>query len=290
MPVTSPVCVTVDVEDWIQSTLDFDAAITDRCRTNTARMLDLLERLGIRATCFVQGLVAKHDPGMVAEIARRGHEVACHAHTHRPLFSMSDSALRDEIATSRKLLEDATGQPVLGFRAPDFSLGEPCETLDEVNRQIFVELATQGFRYDSSVVPARMRRYGVATAPRGPFWLKEGLLEIPLATVWLGRRWPALGGGYLRMLPFSLHRVALWEAARAQRPAVVYLHPYELDTGEVGAIARSQHVPWKLRLSQSLGRGRRLEQRIDRLHHGRTFSTMGESCRAFEGRRDLPTA
>ena len=281
-------CVTVDVEDWIQSTLDFDAQITDRCRTNTVRMLDLFDRLDIRATCFVQGLVAKHDPKLVAEIARRGHEVACHAHTHRPLFSMNRATLRDEIATSKQLLEDACGQPVIGFRAPDFSLGEPCDSLDEVNREIFAELAAQGFAYDSSVVPARMRRYGVASAPPGPFRLREGLLEIPLATVWLGRRFPALGGGYLRIFPFSLQRIALLEADRADRPAIVYLHPYELDTRELGEIARSRPISWKLRLSQSLGRGRRLERRIDRLRTGRTLATMRDSATALAARRDLP--
>ena len=283
------VTFTVDVEDWIQSTLDFDAPISERCRTNTLRMLDLFDDLDIKATCFVQGLIAVHDRKLVEEIARRGHEVGCHAHTHRPLFSMTRAALQSEISTSRKLLEDATGQPVLGFRAPDFSLGEPCDELDDVNRQIFVELAEQGFRYDSSIVPARMRRYGVASVPRGPFWLKEGLLEIPLATVWIGRRIPALGGGYLRIFPFSLHRIALWEAARAQRPAVVYLHPYELDTDELPDIARSQRIPWKLRLSQSLGRGSNLARRIDRLRRGQTLSTMGDAFRTLEHRRDLPT-
>jgi polysaccharide deacetylase family protein (PEP-CTERM system associated) len=286
----SPVCVTVDVEDWIQSTLSFDAAISSRCRTNTLRMLDLFDRLAIRSTCFIQGLVAKHDPKLVAEIAARGHEIACHAHTHRPLHEMSAATLREEIATSKRLLEDAAGAPVIGFRAPDFSLGAPCDSVDDVNRGIFAELAAQGFRYDSSVVPARMRRYGVARAPRGPFWLREGLLELPLATVWLGRRVPALGGGYLRMFPFSIQRVALWQAMRADRPAVVYLHPYELDRDELAEISRRQHIPWKLRLSQSLGRGPRLAQRIDQLRRGRTLQTMGDAYRSLEGRRDLPTA
>lgn len=280
-------CVTVDVEDWIQSTLDFDAPISHRCRANTSRMLDLFDRLDIKATCFVQGMIAKHDAKLVGEIAARGHEVACHAQSHRPLFSMSRETLRAELATSKALLEDACGAPVIGFRAPDFSLGEPCDALDDVNRGIFEELAAQGFRYDSSVVPARMRRYGVANAPRGPFWLREGLLEIPLATAWVGRRMPALGGGYLRIFPLAFHRVALWEAERADRPAVVYLHPYELDTDELGAIAKQREIPWKLRLSQALGRGARLARRLGSLRQGRTLATMGESFRALEHRRDL---
>ena len=87
-----------------------------------------------------------------------------------------------------------------------------------------------------------------------------------------------------------MHRVALWEAARADRPAVVYLHPYELDTHEIESIAKHHHVPWKLRLSQSLGRGDRLEHRIERLRRGRALTTMGDSFRALEARRDLPTA
>jgi polysaccharide deacetylase family protein (PEP-CTERM system associated) len=249
-------CLTVDVEDWVQSTLDFDAHLTDRCRANTLRMLDLIESLGWRATCFVQGYVARDYPDVVAEIARRGHEVGCHSDSHRPLHVMSAAALRRELSEARARIEDAGGRHVIGFRAPDFSIGPPCDRLAEVNRDVFRALAEQGYVYDSSVVPARMRRYGVRTAPPGPFRLHEGPLEIPLGSVRLHRRLPALGGGYLRIFPLGYHRLAMVQADEDGRVPVVYVHPYELDSGELAALARSHRIPLRLRLSQGLGRAR----------------------------------
>ncbi len=226
-------CLTVDVEDWVQSTLDFDAPLTDRCRANTKRMLDLIESLGWHATCFVQGYVARDYPDLVAEIARRGHEVGCHSHSHRPLHVMDATSLRHELNEARARIEDACGRRVVGFRAPDFSVGPPCDRIADVNRDVFRALAEQGYVYDSSVVPARMRRYGVRMAPPGPFRLHEGLLEIPLGSVRLHRRFPALGGGYLRIFPLGLHRLAIAQADAAGRVPVVYVHPYELDGGEL---------------------------------------------------------
>jgi len=284
------IACTVDVEDWVQSSVSFDAAITDRCVDNTRRMLALFARLELRGTWFVQGMVAEKYPALVAEIAGGGHEVACHAHTHRPLFSMSQAQLRDEIRRSRDAIESAAQAKVVGFRAPDFSIGEPCERLDEVDRRLFEVLATEGFTYDSSVVPARMRRYGVAEAPPGPFRLKEGLIEFPLATVWMGRRWPALGGGYLRMLPWLYHRLALWQAAHADRPAIVYLHPYELDVDEVAATVRTHPVSMRFRLSQQLGRGTRVEARLRELASQPIAESLRTLADSMAGRRDMATA
>ena len=283
------IACTVDVEDWFQSSVDFDAEITERCVHNTHKMLELFARLTIRGTWFVQGLVARRYPELVKKIAAAGHEVGCHAHTHRPLFTMSDAQLRDEIRQSRAALEDCGGSPVVGFRAPDFSIGPPCERLDEVNRRLFGILVEEGFAYDSSVVPARMRRYGVADAPAGAFRLREGLIEFPLATVWAGRRWPALGGGYLRMFPWMYHRVALWQAERSGRAAVVYLHPYELDVDEVAGAAHRRAIPWRFRLSQQLGRGARVETRLESLMRDRESQRLGELAAAMHDRRDLAT-
>ncbi len=285
----SPLCCTVDVEDWLQSSVDFDAELTERCVDNTREMLEVFDRLGLRGTWFVQGLVAKRYPALVAEIANRGHEVACHAHTHRPLFSMSVAELRDEIRTGKHAIEDAIGGPVRGFRAPDFSIGAPCDDLGELDRKVFTVLADAAFSYDSSIVPARTSRYGVTNAPAGPFRLREGLVEFPLATAWLGKRLPALGGGYLRLFPMLYHRVALWQAAVARRPAIVYVHPYELDTAEVRDVASRRQISWKFRLSQALGRGPRVERRLGVLRRSQTTQTMYQLYESLASRRDLQT-
>ena len=199
------ICVSVDVEDWVQSTFDIESDISDRVRVNTLQMLDLVDELSIVATWFVQGMVAEAFPELIGEILSRGHEVGCHAHTHRPLWKMGAKELREDIQTARKTIEDAGGRALSGFRAPDFSVCPPTRSLDQVDRSVFQELAEQGFEYDSSVVPARTRRYGVSSAPRGPFMLREGLIEIPTGSVRLGRMFPALGGGYLRVWCIFTH-------------------------------------------------------------------------------------
>lgn len=283
------IACTVDVEDWVQSSVDFDAEITDRCVENTRRMLALFAEIDVRGTWFVQGLVAARYPAIVKAIADAGHEIACHAHTHRPLFAMTDQQFRDELRASRAAIEAATGVRVVGFRAPDFSIGAPCEQLEDVDRRLFAILAAEDFLYDSSVVPARMRRYGVGDAPSGPFRLREGLIEFPLATLWAGRRWPALGGGYLRLFPWAYHRLALWQAERAKRPAIVYLHPYELDTDEVDSAARVRSIPTRFRLSQHLGRGRTVAGRLRRIARNRRSASLGELASAMRDRRDLAT-
>jgi polysaccharide deacetylase family protein (PEP-CTERM system associated) len=238
-------------------------------------MLDLFDTLGVKGTWFVQGLVARDFPDLVRAIAARGHELGCHAHSHRPLFRMSDAELEAEIGGARARIQDVAGVAVDGFRAPDFSLGPPARELAQVERRIFAVLVRHGFRFDSSVVPVRMRRYGVSRVPSGPFCLREGLVEVPLATVRVPFRLPALGGGYLRIFPLPLHRLAVAQAAREQRVPVIYLHPYELDRTELDQVRRTRPVPWRLRLSQSWGRPT-VRHKLSELTRGRSFIRMGE--------------
>lgn len=286
-PPEEQICLTVDVEDWTQSTLDFDAPLDARCRRNTLAMLDLFDALGARGTWFVQGLLARQHPDLVRAIADRGHEVGCHAYSHRPLFSMTDAELDREIGDGRARVEDAGGVAVRGFRAPDFSLGRPARELAEVERRIFAALARHGFRYDSSVVPARTRRYGVSRAPRGPFWLREGLVEIPLTTVRVGRRLPALGGGYLRLFPLAVSRLAMAQAAEDRRVPVVYVHPYELDRHELTDVRRMRPIPWRLRVSQGVGRAT-VAAKLAALTRDRSFVRMGELAARVEAEGELP--
>ena len=176
---------------------------------------------------------------------------------------------------------------VRGFRAPDFSLGRPARQLGEVERRIFAALARHGFHYDSSVVPARTRRYGVAGAPTGPFRLREGLIEIPLATLRVGRRIPALGGGYLRLFPLALSRWAVTQAAAERRVPVVYVHPYELDGEELTDVRRARPIPWRLRVSQGVGRAT-VARKLLALTRGRRFVCMGELAARVAADATLP--
>jgi len=250
-----PPIVTVDVEDWPQSTLSHDLPVTGRVAVNTRRLLDLLDGCGVRATFFVLGLVAEAHPDLVAEIGRRGHEIASHGHAHREIFLGSRSDFTADVTRSKARLEELTGRPVLGYRAPDFSVMRP--TLWALDA-----LAEAGYRYDSSVFPVANRRYGIADWPPEPLLVElpggGGIVELPLGVYrGLGRNWPCGGGGYMRLLPGAIFR-GLARRSLRRAPFVFYCHPYELDPGEFAGLERD--VPPLMRLHQGLGRGRMAER------------------------------
>jgi polysaccharide deacetylase family protein (PEP-CTERM system associated) len=259
--------LTVDVEDWPQSTLDHSLAITDRAVRNTHRLLELFAQHNVRGTFFVLGLLAERFHQLVAEIAAGGHEVATHGYSHRPVFQIGQKAFRSELVNSVKLLEDITGRRVEGYRAPDFSITEQSLWALDI-------LAEEKLTYDSSVFPMRLPRYGVDGVPRGIHRLVNGLIEVPLSTVqWARRSWPVAGGGYFRLYPYSLTRLAIRSLEAERLPAVVYLHPYEIDPTELREIPC--RVPLRLRITQSIGR-RRVADRLARLFRDFRFGPISE--------------
>lgn len=247
----APTCsLTIDVEDWYQSCVDFDAPISERVVRNVDRVLEVLDEHRARATFFVQGRVAEAFPSLVRAIAAQGHEVQSHAHTHRPLDSMSPAALREEIVRGREAVENAAGVAVTAFRAPDFSIGPD-------NFWALETLAEAGFRIDSSIFPMRLRRYGVARWELAPhrLLLPSGatLVEAPVAVLGLGAaRLPVAGGGYFRLLPYPVLRGALDGIVASRRPVVIYCHPYEFNPTELDDYRHL--VVGRRRITQGLGR------------------------------------
>jgi polysaccharide deacetylase family protein (PEP-CTERM system associated) len=242
--------LTVDVEDWQQSTLDLSLPISDRVVSNTRRLLDIFGRAGVRATFFVLGLVAERFPSLVVEMVKAGHEVASHGTSHRSVSALGPDGFRQDLRRSIDSIEATSGQKVLGYRAPDFSISESAFWALEI-------MAEEGLLYDSSLFPFRGPRYGVPDAFRDPFVIRcrsaRTLLEFPLATVEvMKRRLPVAGGGYFRLLPYAVTRVALQAINRAGTLATFYVHPYELDVGEFRAMTRP--VPLRMRVSQGIGR------------------------------------
>ena len=236
--------LTVDVEDWQQSTLDTDLPISERALHNTNRLLDLLAEFRVQGTFFVQSLVAEKFPDLVRRIAAEGHEIASHGHV--PLFKLTAAGFAADLHRSLEILEDLTAGRVYGYRAPDFSLRQDTLWALEVLRE-------HGLRYSSSIYPFPGRRYGIAGAPPGIHEIAEGLIEVPLSVVRLGgRNWPVAGGGYFRLLPYRLTRWAIRRINAGARPAVVYLHPYELDGNEMRQFRG--RIPWRLYWSQSINR------------------------------------
>lgn len=216
---------TVDFEDWFHG-IELDPAAWHRCENRlaigTGRLLARLEDADVRATFFVLGAAAEQAPDLVREIAARGHEIGTHGYGHQFVYRLTPEAFAADLRRSLEVLNDLVPGPILGYRAPYFSI------VREV-RWAFDVLRECGIRYDSSVFPVRNYRYGIPDAPRWPHEVAPGLLEVPPST-WrvAGRNLPVAGGAYFRLYPYTLSRLAL-RRVHAEGPLVFYLHPWELD-------------------------------------------------------------
>lgn len=246
-----PLCAfTIDVEDWYQSSIDFDAPITERVIRNTERVLTMLDECRVKATFFVQGRVAETFPKLLQSLLAEGHEIQSHGYSHKPLFQMDRRELRVELERARKTIEDACGVRVTAFRAPDFSLIKE-------NLWALEVLAEVGFEVDSSIFPMRTHRYGIANWEIAPHHLilanGAKILEVPVAIWNLGKiRFPVAGGGYFRLIPSSVLERLLCAIVTSPRPVVLYCHPYEFNAHELADYRHN--VDLRFRLSQGAGR------------------------------------
>ncbi len=224
--------LTIDLEDYFHTEVasqgvsfaDWEKQ-PSRIEASTHRLLDLLDGSQTRGTFFVLGWVAKRYPRLVHEIHQRGHEIGCHSLDHRLVCRMNPAEFYETTQTAKVLIESIIQEPIRGYRAPCFSITPGCEWA-------FEALANLGFAYDSSVHPVHHPVYGNPTAPRGPYAVARGqLMEFPIAT-WkvAGRNLSVGGGAYLRLLPYQyIHRgLAAWEK-EMRSPAMLYLHPWEID-------------------------------------------------------------
>jgi polysaccharide deacetylase family protein (PEP-CTERM system associated) len=229
--------LSIDVEEYYHATVfqeavsGVTAGLESRVEASTERVLALLARQRVKATFFILGEVGSAHPVIVRKIAQGGHEVACHGYHHDLVFGQSTQTFRAGIRRAKAVLEDIGGQPVLGYRAPSFSIGA-------AERWAYAVLAEEGFRYDSSVYPILHDRYGDRAAPRFPYEIlrsgRERLIEFPIATVrLLGVNLPVGGGGYFRLLPGRLFEAGIRRVNTVERkPVVFYFHPWELDAGQ----------------------------------------------------------
>jgi len=263
--------ISVDVEDWYQSTVDARAPLSDRFERSTATVLEAFEAHGVRGTFFVLGLAAEKAPHVIRRIADAGHEVQSHGYGHRLNYDLSEEAFRQDLLRAKGLIEDLAGAEVYAYRAP-------CFTIDERNLWTLDVLAETGHRYDSSIFPVKTSRYGIAGYPPEPRLIESPrghpLVEAPVASFdWLGKRRPVGGGGYFRLWPWWVIRKAWRQLEAAGRPGIVYMHPYEYDPIEMGVYRA--HVPLKRRLHQGIGR-KGFPSKIDRLLEEFRFGAMDE--------------
>jgi len=220
----------IDVEDWYQG-IEIPMSQWDnfekRVEGSMTRMLDIMAAHDVNATCFILGKVAEDHPHLVQRIHKAGHEIATHGYSHAKIYDLTPERFRRELRRSIDLLQDLTGEPVLGHRAPYFTITE--ESLWALDI-----LAEEGIRYDSSIHPVFNWRYGIPNADRTPVVIdtKKGhqLLEVPVSTFPLPRlNLPVGGGAYLRIYPYWLQRTLLKRLEKRGEHIGIYMHPWEVD-------------------------------------------------------------
>lgn len=276
-----PILITIDLEDWFQVEnlrLAYPHDTWDLCdlrvTMNARILLDLLDRYNVRATFFVLGWVAERCPDLIREIHNRGHEIGCHGYDHRICSDLSTSDLREDLLKAKSILTDITGYPVIGYRAPSFS----------VTQELLEILKELDFVYDSSYNSGAFnKRYGRLPADSwrrsssGHMVYRNGLTELPVSNLRVGRTvLPWGGGGYLRTWPPSLFEWGVRQIIGREGHYLFYMHPWEIDSAQ----PKVKKIPFLSKARHYLN----LSGTLPRLSHFLTAFQTGHaflSCRQY---------
>ncbi len=264
--------MTVDVEDYFQvSAFENTIAKSDwdnlslRVETNTYRLLALFAEYNVKSTFFTLGWVAERCPDLIKAIVEQGHELASHGYSHQRATEMTKSQFCEDVAKSKKILEDISGQKIKGYRAPSFSVNDG-------NTWVYQVLVDLGFEYSSSTYPIEHDLYGVPTWPRFKYQRPEGIIEIPLPTIRKNSVNTGIGGGgYFRLYPYWLSKQRIDNYLKAeQQPYSFYFHPWEIDPDQ----PKVSGAPFKSKLRHYLNLSR-MEGKIVQLLKDYQWDTMG---------------
>ncbi|PYP18659.1 MAG: polysaccharide deacetylase family protein [Gemmatimonadetes bacterium] len=279
---------TVDLEEFFQvAALESRVPRSEwghfesRLAAPVAQLLDLLASHHAQATFFVLGWVAARQPELIRAIARAGHEIASHGWDHARVTTQSPVQFQVSIRRTKDLLEEITGEPVWGFRAPSFSIVRGREWALDL-------LINEGYRYDSSLFPVRRPGggYGYPAGLSDPHWLERpagGLVEIPPTTLrWCGMRLPAAGGAYFRLLPYGIVQAAFRQSEQRGIPGTFYIHPWELDPAQPRLA-----VAWHTRVRHYGGLSRTTRQ-LARLFSEFRFTAVRDTVAAIAASRGRP--
>lgn len=221
--------MTVDLEDWFHSERPTERweDYSHRLRPSLETLIRLFDHHGVRATFFVLGHVAKRDPGLVREIARAGHEIAAHGEGHDFVYRQSEQEFSRDVRNVKDQLEQIISKPVLGYRAPFFSI--TCKSLWAITI-----LREHGYRYDSSIFPVLNHRYGIRKACRVPHRIElpggDFIMEFPPSTLKVLRQnLPISGGVYFRFFPYGIVRKGFQLLNQQGYPGIFYIHAWEVD-------------------------------------------------------------
>jgi len=214
------ISVTLDVED-LRPSNNFE----DRSKLMTEKVLDLFAEMEVQATIFVVGDVARRHPETIKKAVQAGHEIGLHSHKHIPLQLLNPDDFERELGEAKRSLEDISGQPVNGYRAPTMSLTHK-------TRWAIPIMQRTGFTYSSSVLPAKNPLYGWNGLPKQPFKWLNSVIEFPCpVTNILGFSIPYLGGAYFRLFPSIIRKIGIRKSSNKE-VLWTYCHPWEFDPNE----------------------------------------------------------
>jgi polysaccharide deacetylase family protein (PEP-CTERM system associated) len=254
-----------DVRDWVENGHQYKPGL-DR---NVAKYLEFFAELQVRATFFVVGSIARRYPALIKTILGAGHELACHSDTHLQITKQSRKEFYEDIIRNKQTLEELSGQPVTGYRAPTFSLIPETAWAHE-------ELARAGFRYSSSVLPSRNPLYGWQEFGTETRRMESGIWELPMTLhdipMWHN---PIAGGVYFRVLPFWLTLAGVKRCLRQNIPVTTYFHPYDIDTEQERFMHPDLNNSRLLNLLMYIGRAKVLD-RLRRIRRLSDFMPYGD--------------
>jgi polysaccharide deacetylase family protein (PEP-CTERM system associated) len=223
-----------DIEEWFHI-LDHGATRTEeewsnfdsRINSNVDRILLILDDNNQKATFFCLGWIGRHYPEVIRRIDAAGHEIASHSDRHQLVYEQTPREFEADLADSLSVLQDLTGRRVNTYRAPGFSVTA------ENREWVFEKLLEAGIEIDCSVFPASRGHGGMPDfSEERPTLIqcRSGQLrEFPINThPVLGRRVVFSGGGYFRLMPYSLIR----RFAKNSAYVMTYFHPRDFDKGQ----------------------------------------------------------
>ncbi|MBU2576664.1 MAG: polysaccharide deacetylase family protein [Nanoarchaeota archaeon] len=270
----------IDIEDWYHI-LDLQNPEIGyynwekqevRFQKNTDIILEILDKRNVKATFFVLGWIAEKYPEYIRKIANKKHEIASHGFKHELIYKITPKSFREDIRSSKALLEDITGQEVLGYRGPGFSIKKSTEWALDI-------LIEEGFKYDSTIFPAKREHGGIAGYSRKPCIIKREngeIYEIPISTrkIFLGNI-AFCGGGYLRLFPYWYIREGIKEIISSGMPPIVYLHPREIDVEQPKI-----KMPWKRKFKTYVGlktARKKIERLLDEFEWGTAIDLLSRN-------------
>lgn len=261
------VCIlSFDIEDWFQVENLKQAIKREewdgqklRVIRNTQRILNILDRYGVKASFFVLGWVAERVPQLIYEIHKLGHEIASHGYEHELINNLSRQEFRNDLIKSNKILEGIIGHKVFGYRAPSFSITDWAIDI----------LYEEGFKYDSSLVQTFFHdRYGkieniISKQNQGIIKIRNDFYEVPISFIsFLNKDIPWGGGGYFRILPYAIFKYGVNRILRSKKYYLFYFHPWEIDSFQ----PKIKNIKWSYKFRHYYGLNRAEDKLIKLLN------------------------